>query len=85
MECILRLRCRSVPKRLEWLDRRAVRVGVAPLLKAVEDSQEGPHSLMEMRVEMAVENGVPNHAGKAARTVQKIQGIALLGGRWRWS
>ena len=58
---------------------RAVRIVSCAVLQPVKYPKQGPHPLVEMGVEVAVEDGVANHPVEASGSIEKIQCIALLG------
>ena len=65
-------------QRLKRFDGCSVRIEVSAFLQSVENPEEGPHSLVEMGVQMAMENSIADHFVKAPRAIQNIQRHALL-------
>ncbi len=65
----------------QWLepgDRRPVRILPAAVVTGVEGAENAPHSLVEVRVEVAVEDGIPDRALAAAGAVEQLDRAAGL-------
>lgn len=72
-------RKRSVFQRNKPFYGRAIRIFSRSVLQPVKHSPERPHSLMEMRIQVTMENSVSDHSCQTAGAVQDIKGITLLG------
>lgn len=79
MQDILFGRKRTVFQRKQTVYGRAVGIFARAVLKPVENAEQRPHTLVEMRIEVAMENCVAYRPCQTSCAVEDIQGITFLG------